>query len=132
MTLLERLQDMPTQGVALPYTSGTGGFIRYRELIGVRTQLIPVVLLHGIGSASGSWLHQLQDASLGRVLAWDAPGYADSSPLKLAEPAAADYAQVLWAWLDALQINEVHLVGHSLGCIMAASAARLHPASTLR
>ncbi len=142
--LLERLQHMPTQGVALPFQ----GFIRYREssegLIGVRTPLnaqnttihrgltpivlTPIVLLHGIGSGSGSWMHLLGDESLGRVLAWDAPGYADSSPLKMAEPAASDYAQVLWAWLDALQINEVHLVGHSLGCIMAASAARLQPA----
>jgi pimeloyl-ACP methyl ester carboxylesterase len=124
MTLLERLQAMATQGVALPFR----GFIRYRELIGVRSQLIPTILLHGIGSGSGSWLHQLTDQSLGRVLAWDAPGYADSAPLKVQEPAAADYAQVLWAWLDALSIQEVHLVGHSLGCIMAAAAARLQPA----
>lgn len=120
-TLLERLQAMPTQGVALPFR----GFIRYRELNGVRSHLIPIVLLHGIGSGSGSWLHQLTDEKLGRVLAWDAPGYADSSPLKIDEPLAVDYAQVLWAWLDALQIKEVHLVGHSLGCIMAASSARL-------
>ncbi len=142
MTLLEQLQSMPTQGVALPWQ----GFIRYHEpqLIGVRTQLIPskeqinwvltpinltpIVLLHGIGSGSGSWLHQLQNERLGHVLAWDAPGYADSSPLKTLQPAASDYAQVLWAWLDALNIQDVHLVGHSLGCIMAAGAARLQPA----
>jgi pimeloyl-ACP methyl ester carboxylesterase len=127
MTLLERMNQMPTQGIALPFR----GFIRYREFIGklngVRPQLTPIILLHGIGSGSGSWLHQLQDESLGRVLAWDAPGYADSSPLKMNTPAAADYAQVLWAWLDAMQITDVHLVGHSLGCIMAASGARLQP-----
>ncbi|MBS7808803.1 alpha/beta hydrolase [Variovorax sp. PCZ-1] len=125
MTLLERLQELPTLGVALPFR----GFIRYRELNTVGSQRmaeqVPIVLLHGIGSGSGSWLHQLTDTQLGHVLAWDAPGYADSSPLKMAEPTAADYAQVLWAWLDALHIKEVHLVGHSLGCIMAASAARL-------
>lgn len=124
MTLLEHLQTMSTQGVALPFR----GFIRYREFNGVRSQSIPVVLLHGIGSGSGSWLHQLTDESLGRVLAWDAPGYADSSPLKTDAPIAADYAHVLWAWLDTLQIKTVHLVGHSLGCIMAASSARLQPA----
>jgi pimeloyl-ACP methyl ester carboxylesterase len=127
MTLLDRMHEMPTQGIALPFR----GFIRYREFIGklmaVRPPLTPTILLHGIGSGSGSWLHQLQDDSLGRVLAWDAPGYADSSPLKMNEPAAADYAQVLWAWLDALNIQQVHLVGHSLGCIMAAAAARLQP-----
>ncbi len=138
MSLLKRLQEMPTQGVALPYVSGMGGFIRYRELIGVSSPCIsqnekidqnppPLVLLHGIGSGSGSWLHQLCDASLGHVLAWDAPGYADSSPLKMNTPAASDYAQILWAWLDALHISRVHVVGHSLGCIMAAAAARMQP-----
>jgi pimeloyl-ACP methyl ester carboxylesterase len=124
MTLLEHLQSLPTQGIALPFR----GFIRYRES---RSQEqidpAPLVLLHGIGSGSGSWLHQLTDERLGHVLAWDAPGYADSSALKMQEPAAADYAQVLWAWLDALNIQEAHLVGHSLGCIMATAAARLQP-----
>ncbi len=141
MTLLEQLQNMPSQGIALPWQ----GFVRYRDsqCMGVRSpsisedqkanedqsaaQAVPLVLLHGIGSGSGSWLHQLKDASLGRVLAWDAPGYADSSALKMQEPAATDYARVLWAWLDALNIQDVHLVGHSLGCIMAAAAARLQP-----
>jgi pimeloyl-ACP methyl ester carboxylesterase len=128
MSLIERLQALPTLGVALPYTPGPGGFIRYREFMGAPTPSPPLVLLHGIGSGSGNWLHQLTDGSLGRVLAWDAPGYADSTPLKKNEPVAQDYAHMLWAWLDALQIQDVHLVGHSLGCIMAASAAQLQPA----
>ncbi len=125
MTVLERLQAMPAQGIALPWR----GFIRYRESMVGTTPMdsTPFVLLHGIGSGSGSWVHQLEDARLGRVLAWDAPGYADSSPLKMSEPTAADYAHVLWAWLDAMQINAVHLVGHSLGAIMAGGAARLQP-----
>lgn len=138
MTLLERLSAMPTYGIALPYVSGTGGFVRYRELNGVRSHLIlesnpvkcdltPFILLHGIGSGSGSWIEQLCDERLSRVLAWDAPGYADSTPLKADEPSAQDYAEQLWAWLDAMQIADVHLVGHSLGCIMAASAAHLQP-----
>jgi pimeloyl-ACP methyl ester carboxylesterase len=124
MTLLDRLQSQPTLGVALPFR----GFIRYRESRPQgQADQAPLILLHGIGSGSGSWLHQLTDPRLGRMLAWDAPGYADSSPLKMQEPAAADYAQVLWAWLDALNIQQAHLVGHSLGCIMAAAAARLQP-----
>jgi pimeloyl-ACP methyl ester carboxylesterase len=116
--------DMRTQGVALPWK----GFVRYRESSWEsRVRDTPTVLLHGIGSGSGSWLHQLQDENLGAVLAWDAPGYADSTPLTIPEPHAADYARVLWAWLDAMNVARVHLVGHSLGCIMAASAARLQP-----
>jgi pimeloyl-ACP methyl ester carboxylesterase len=126
MTLLQQLQALPTLGCALPFN----GFIRYRESISAQQQAAtspPLVLLHGIGSGSGGWLHQLQ-ADLGtRVLAWDAPGYADSTPLPDASPQAQDYGARLWAWLDALGVSEAHLVGHSLGCIMAASAARLQP-----
>ena len=89
------------------------------------------VLLHGIGSGSASWARQLTaaaDAPALRVLAWDAPGYAGSSPLVPPEPAAADYAQRLWAWLDALGCDApITLVGHSLGALMAASAAALQP-----
>ena len=84
------------------------------------------VLLHGIGSASGSWVRQL-DRARGlplRVLAWDAPGYGGSDPVKADWPRAGDYAERLWAWLDALGAHTpVTLVGHSLGALMAARAA---------
>lgn len=122
MSLLEQLSSMPTSGCALPFN----GFVRYREA-GMASEQAPLVLLHGIGSGSGSWVRQLQAAKNRRVLAWDAPGYADSTAVAPESPLAHDYAQVLWAWLDEMHIQEVHLVGHSLGCIMAASAARLQP-----
>jgi pimeloyl-ACP methyl ester carboxylesterase len=122
MSLLERVLAAPTLGCALSFQ----GFVRYRQAR-EHAPGVPFVLLHGIGSGSGSWMEQLQDDSLGRVLAWDAPGYADSSALKPDHPSASDYGQVLWAWLDALGVETVHLVGHSLGCIMAAGAARIQP-----
>ena len=120
MSLLDRMLTSPTLGCALPHQ----GFVRYRQ---ARAEVgdVPLVLLHGIGSGSGSWIEQLQCDALGHVLAWDAPGYADSTALKVAQPTAADYGQVLWAWLDQLGMKQVHLVGHSLGCIMAAGAAKL-------
>lgn len=89
------------------------------------------VLLHGIGSASASWAFQL-GAAVGRrdirVLAWDAPGYGRSTHLPMALPGAQDYAERMFSWLDALYVNQsVVLAGHSLGALMAASAARLQP-----
>jgi pimeloyl-ACP methyl ester carboxylesterase len=43
------------------------------------------------------------------------------------QPKASDYAARLWAWLDALGSGPVHLVGHSLGCLMASAAAQAQP-----
>lgn len=89
---------------------------------------LPVVLLHGIGSTSASWVYQLE--GLGgrfRVIAWDAPGYGLSSTLPAASPAAAEYADALAALLDALQAPSCILVGQSLGAIIAASFAAHRP-----
>lgn len=94
------------------------------------------VLLHGIGSASASWAFQL-GAAVGRsdlrVLAWEAPGYGQSTHLTMHLPSAQDYAERLWSWLDALYVSQpVVLVGHSLGALMAASATRLRPQAVSR
>jgi pimeloyl-ACP methyl ester carboxylesterase len=94
-----------------------------------------LVLLHGIGSASGSWLRQLaQLQGAHTVLAWDAPGYGQSEPLPMAEPGAPDYGRRVWQWLDALALPDaaVTLVGHSLGALMAAAAAGQQPGRVKR
>jgi pimeloyl-ACP methyl ester carboxylesterase len=90
----------------------------------------PYVLLHGIGSSSGSWHGQIQAAKLHgqHLLAWDAPGYGKSTGLPQSTPNASDYATQLWAWLDAIHVMQpIHLVGHSLGALIATSAALLQP-----
>ena len=99
-----------------------------REAGAARAAALPVVLLHGIGSGAASWVHQLE--ALGttrRVLAWDAPGYGDSTPVEPVSPQATDYADALRGWLDALDIARCVLVGHSLGAIIAGSFAAAHP-----
>ena len=104
------------------------GTIAYRQ---AGRGAITHVLLHGIGSASASWDAQLawaRDRSDVGLLAWDAPGYGASTPVGPLEPQASDYAARLWAWLDALSCHSpVVLVGHSLGALMAASAAQAQP-----
>jgi pimeloyl-ACP methyl ester carboxylesterase len=129
MTLLDAVATLPVQHIAL----SDGATVRYRQS-GLAShsgaQAAPViVLLHGIGSGSASWMRQLMAAQHQsvRVLAWDAPGYADSTPVAAAQPVAQDYAQRLGLWLDALGVHQAHIVGHSLGCIMAASFAKLQP-----
>ena len=88
-----------------------------------------LVLLHGIGSGSGSWIGQLDAFSSGRqVVAWDAPGYGASTPLADAAPSAADYGMALGDFLDAIGIERADIVGHSLGALMGAAFARANPA----
>ena len=141
--LRRRLQQFPLYRVATPL-----GHIAYRQS-GAAAQATHV-LLHGIGSSSTNWLAQLEAAALNPafcLLAWDAPGYGSSDALPMDAPVAADYAQRLWAWLDAMDAITVQranrgvtsdaastgvaarvtLVGHSLGCLMAASAAQQSP-----
>ena len=86
-----------------------------------------IVLLHGIGSNASSWRAQMLAFPGYRVLAWNAPGYDMTLPLPQSHPHAGDYADVLRRWLDALGITMIHLVGHSLGCLMAARFAADHP-----
>lgn len=87
-----------------------------------------VVLLHGIGSGAGSWLEvALQLGQQARVIAWDAPGYGESTPLVPSAPRAEDYAERLLQALNALSVDRCVLVGHSLGAITAAAFSRLDP-----
>lgn len=86
-----------------------------------------LVLLHGIGSSSASWLFQLESLAGYRLVAWDAPGYGASRFLSVAEPQPADYAQALHEFLERLLLKDVVLVGNSLGCLMAGAYAAAHP-----
>jgi len=122
------LQALPALSVDTP----DGGRVQYRRA-GLAKH-VTHVLLHGIGSGSGSWVSQLEAARHSRdvcVLAWDAPGYGESAPLDTVSPRAHDYAVRMWAWLDALQQKGTDvsrpfvLAGHSLGALIAARAAAL-------
>eukprot|EP01041_Mallomonas_annulata_P016320 gene16320-34132_t len=119
MTPLEALALYPLRSTALP------GGVRVSHREAGMAAGVTHVLLHGIGSASGSWVAQLDALSASHtVLAWDAPGYGQSEPLPDSQPTPQAYAQRLWAWLDALGFNEpLTLVGHSLGALMATAAA---------
>lgn len=94
-----------------------------------------IVLLHGISSGAASWLPCASLlAAHARVIAWDAPGYGESSPLAQARPLASDYAQRLDGLLQALGVQPALIVGHSLGALMAAAyvaSARQLPAGLL-
>ena len=103
------------------------GLIVYREAGPANGPVI--VLLHGIGSGSGSWayfLNRFQETH--RLLAWDAPGYNLSTCLLEDSPGAVGYAHALGSFLEALVVAPAVVVGHSLGAMFAgAYAAEVNP-----
>jgi len=82
-----------------------------------------VVLLHGLGSLSDDWLFQTPIlAQHYRVLAPNLRGHAGSSPVRgpiSVFTLASDVAQ----WLDALNVEAAHIVGLSLGGLVAQELA---------
>src|SRR3954470_4656686 len=80
-----------------------------------------LVLLHGIGSSSASWVFQLESLAGYRLIAWDGPGYGASTLLPVPQPGPEDYARALHGFLERLLLKDVVLVGNSLGCLMAAA-----------
>jgi pimeloyl-ACP methyl ester carboxylesterase len=108
-----------------PGTAAGIGFLR-RQGTGPTLSL---VLLHGVGSNARSFepLMAALPPSY-TIVAWNAPGYATSTPLAVATPTPRDYAAALTRLLDALGLTRIVLVGHSLGALFAASLAAHDPA----
>ena len=136
MPLISQLQQFASESAATPH-----GVVQYRRARSpAYSGAVTHVLLHGIGSASASWLAQLRrvngTVTLHRhILAWDAPGYGGSDALPMEAPGAADYAARFWVWMDAMGPDvdaPFTLVGHSLGALMAASAAARKPQRVAR
>ncbi|HSW19893.1 MAG TPA: alpha/beta hydrolase [Ramlibacter sp.] len=117
LTLLER--RFPQRVVTLT----CGARVAFREA--GKRGAPAVVLLHGISSGAASWLHVAEQlADRAHVIAWDAPGYGDSTPFESPAPTADDYAQRLHELLQTLEIHRCTLVGHSLGALMADAYVR--------
>jgi pimeloyl-ACP methyl ester carboxylesterase len=87
----------------------------------------PVVLIHGLGATSASFLPTLWDLSADHhVFAVDLPGFGESE--KPVRPLhAAYFARWLEAFLDAVAIDRAHLVGNSMGGRVAIEAALCSP-----
>lgn len=86
-----------------------------------------VLLLHGLGGSRISWEPQMGALGDRRTIAWDMPGYGEATPLPdgpLTWPAVADAAAAL---LDAIGVERAHVVGISMGGMIAQHLAARHP-----
>ena len=86
-----------------------------------------LICLHGFGGDKNNW--QFNMAALApnrRVLAPDFPSHGDST-VSAEHSSPADYARLVSAMIDQLELGQVDLVGHSMGGLVALLVARDNP-----
>ena len=92
-----------------------------------------VMLVHGIGANSYFWRHQFAGLSdRWRLIAWNAPGYILTDPLRKERPDCDDYVEAFASFADALGVQRFALVGNSFGSSIAQCFALRHPARVER
>jgi pimeloyl-ACP methyl ester carboxylesterase len=88
----------------------------------------PVVLLHGLGGDLQAW-SGLGDsiAAEYRVIALDQRGHGESDAPAAASAYGREMGEDVVRLLDHLGVMRAHLVGHSMGAVIASYAAVRHP-----
>ena len=86
----------------------------------------PLVLLHGLAGSEAWWKRNLPALSRAfRVVALDLPGFGSSHPN--ARLILDEVPSQVVALLDELRIERAHVIGHSMGGLVAAGLAAEHP-----
>lgn len=76
----------------------------------------PVVMLHGLGATKASFLPTVAALTdTHRAIALDLPGFGDSGKPVRAAYDPAFFAESVVAFLDAMELDKVNLVGNSMG-----------------
>ncbi|MEX2519323.1 MAG: alpha/beta hydrolase [Paracoccaceae bacterium] len=83
----------------------------------------PAICLHGIGGDATSFAPQLGALPV-RTISWSMPGYRHSLRGELT---FAGLSAALEGFMDALGLADAHLIGHSIGGMVALEFAARHP-----
>ena len=123
-------EPLPNAPADATFVDVDGVHVRYREA-GIKTAPA-VVLIHGYGASSDSWLPVIPTlAANHRVIAIDLKGFGwTSRPGGDYSPAAQ--AKLVWGVLDKLGVADVAVVGHSWGTSVALTMATQQPARVRR
>ncbi len=88
---------------------------------------VPALFIHGFGGDLGNWLFNLDAlAEAVPVIALDLPGHGQSA-VALPGTTLAELATFVARFLDQLDVERVHAIGHSMGGAIAAQLAKDHP-----
>lgn len=85
----------------------------------------PLILIHGAGGTLLHWPSEIRRMADGHVYSLDLPGHGKSPGA--GEERIAEYARLIVAWMEALQIEKAILVGHSMGGAIAIMTSLRYP-----
>lgn len=91
-----------------------------------------MIFIHGVGMNKASWQAQMQAfATDYRVIAYDMLGHGDSA-LPPESVGVSDLTAQLVRLMDRLEIDRAHIIGHSMGALVATELALTHPERVTR
>jgi pimeloyl-ACP methyl ester carboxylesterase len=93
------------------------------------SHLLPVVFIHGAGGSHLHWPAPMRRLKNYRVYALDLPAHGNSSGR--GHQTIASYAQCILNWMDAIALDKVVFVGHSMGGAIALTLGLYHPERVL-
>jgi len=85
----------------------------------------PIVFIHGVGLAKEIWSPQIEFFKDHNVITYDLIGHG-KTPLQKAQLNFEDFTKQLLNLIKELEINKIHLVGFSLGSLIARHFAATH------
>jgi pimeloyl-ACP methyl ester carboxylesterase len=86
---------------------------------------IPIVFIHGVGLKKEMWTPQIKFFKDCNVLTYDLIGHG-KTPLKKTQLNFEDFTKQLLNLIDELELKSIHLIGFSLGSLIARHFAAKH------
>ena len=101
--------------------------LKYREY-GSTNSGLPLILIHGMGSAATAWQLVVPELSKKhRVITVDLPGHGETQLPAGLDMSPKSLAEYVLETMDSLKIDKAHLVGNSLGGWTALELAAMKP-----
>ena len=86
----------------------------------------PTVLIHGAGGMYLDWASETRRSPSLNAIVPDLPAHGEN-PVGQGRDNVRDYAEDVLALMDALEIAQAHIVGHSMGGAIAQTLAFYYP-----